>query len=89
MAGKCNPSSIMVQVREGGGRVAQLSSNSQTNDAYVQKRYEASTIRLSEQPPPPPTLAERYPDNYEDVGMDVESSRSSCISDYEHGDNTG
>ncbi|EYC05129.1 hypothetical protein Y032_0084g1791 [Ancylostoma ceylanicum] len=90
MVEKCNPSSITVQVREGGGRVAQLSSNTRVNEASTsaQKRPEASSSHHPEQPPPPPITTEHYPDNYEDVGMDVESSRSSCISDFDHGDST-
>ncbi|KIH45565.1 hypothetical protein ANCDUO_24394, partial [Ancylostoma duodenale] len=90
MVQKCNPSSITVQVREGGGRVAQLSSNTRVNEASAsaQKRPEASSNHHSEPPPPPPILTEHFPDNYEDVGMDVESSHSSCISDFEHGDST-
>ncbi|CAJ0605799.1 unnamed protein product [Cylicocyclus nassatus] len=80
-SGTCSPSSITVQVREGGGRVAQMSSSSRTKDTG----RHPEKIRSPEQPPPPPPL-DRYPDNYEDVGMDVESSRSSLVSNLDHED---
>ncbi|KAK6738140.1 hypothetical protein RB195_020323 [Necator americanus] len=92
MLEKCNPSSITVQVREGGARVAQLSSNTRMSDATTSsyKRPEAGSARHMEEPPPPPPIStEHFPDNYEDVGMDVESSRSSCVSDCEHVDDRG
>ncbi|ETN85052.1 hypothetical protein NECAME_06599 [Necator americanus] len=92
MLEKCNPSSITVQVREGGARVAQLSSNTRMSDATTSsyKRLEAGSARHMEEPPlPPPISTEHFPDNYEDVGMDVESSRSSCVSDCEHVDDRG
>ncbi|RCN28297.1 hypothetical protein ANCCAN_25959 [Ancylostoma caninum] len=89
MVEKCNPSSITIQVREGGGRVGQLSSNARVGEVSAsQKRPEVSSSHRPEQPPPPPILTEHFPDNYEDVGMDVESSRSSCISDFDNGDST-
>ncbi|KJH47885.1 hypothetical protein DICVIV_06013 [Dictyocaulus viviparus] len=87
---KCVPSSIRVQVREGGGRVAQLSATNYMKDHFSEvKRQDLKTANnhLLVQPPPPPPPAEN-PDNYDNVGMDVESSHSSCCSvvDNEDGD---
>lgn len=83
----CNPSSIRIQVSEGGGRVAQLSKPPKSSD---------TTTSTSKPKPPPPCAPCKSPsftnltdkgDNYEDVGMDVESS--SCESEPEHKDDTG
>ncbi|KAK6058799.1 hypothetical protein COOONC_03624 [Cooperia oncophora] len=90
MVGSCNPSSIRIQVREGGGRVAQLSTTAKPNDtAPFSQRTRPISIHIPSHIGPQLSNLSEKTDNYEDVGMDVESSHSSCDSDTGHGDNEG
>ncbi|KAK6022745.1 hypothetical protein OSTOST_11543, partial [Ostertagia ostertagi] len=89
MVESCNPSSIRIQVREGGGRVAQLSTSTKPKDmASCPQKPKPISVQCVQIEPHFSNLSEKT-DNYEDVGMDVESSHSSCDSDTGHGDNEG
>ncbi|KAK5967867.1 hypothetical protein GCK32_005771 [Trichostrongylus colubriformis] len=92
MVESCNPSSIKIQIREGGGRVAQLSTPVKPKDG-AQCLQKPKSINVHCIPPnmedrPFTSLSEKA-DNYEDVGMDVESSHSSYDSDSGHGNDEG
>ncbi|KAJ1354231.1 hypothetical protein KIN20_011105 [Parelaphostrongylus tenuis] len=86
-----HPSSISVQVREGGERVAQLSSTTKAKNTFLDQKPlvdpKTSSQHLLTHPPPPPPPATDNPDNYDDVGMDVESSHSGSSSVTSHEDN--
>ncbi|WKX95193.1 hypothetical protein Q1695_012004 [Nippostrongylus brasiliensis] len=87
MMENCHPSSIRIEVREGGGRIAQLS------DAPITSPIQSSSKTVSH--PCKPRMiplcsnATEKADNYEDVQMDVESSHSSCESEPEQVENKG
>uniref|UniRef100_A0A6F7P1H5 Protein lilliputian n=1 Tax=Haemonchus contortus TaxID=6289 RepID=A0A6F7P1H5_HAECO len=91
MVGSCNPSSLRIQVREGGGRVAQLSAANKSNyvPSYSQKTKPINMQYIPTPPKPEFISLPEKADNYEECGMDVESSHSSSDSDAENRDNEG